>query len=418
MSAAVEHARRFLELGHIDRAETEARRALSENPGEWMAHIVLAMCLAAKKRPDAALEAARAGLAAAPDEWYAHYAHAWVLEQNQKHAEAIEAIERAVSLAPELADPRFFLSQLLYGIDRRKEAREVLDAGLELEPDSPWGQRLRAHYLNDQGKTAEAQEAIGEALAASPDDSAAHRTRGLLHLRRGERDQAIEALAEALRINPHDDMARQLMIEAIKARFVLYRWLLGFFLWMGTLSNKAALIAMIGPVVLRRVLSGISQKYPAAAFYLEPIIWASVGFALLTWIAQPLSNFVLLTHRLGRLLLSPDEKRAAGLVGSLTVAAHIFVALWIFGDRDLWLPSIIGAGSAAVILGAYYGVPIERRGWHTWIVAPVVAIALLGIGLSIASSLTRGLGFIACAGSFLAMIIYTWIVSIRAIRSR
>ena len=55
---------------------------------------------------------------------------------------------------------------------------------------------------------------------------------------------------EALRIAPENEYARHGLVEALKARHLVYRMMLAYFLWMARLSSKARWAVVIGALVL------------------------------------------------------------------------------------------------------------------------------------------------------------------------
>ena len=60
---------------------------------------------------------------------------------------------------------------------------------------------------------------------------------GVLH--QAQPKAALEHFREALRLDPNLQYAQAGIVEALKARNPIYRWMLGYFLWMGRLSDRA-----------------------------------------------------------------------------------------------------------------------------------------------------------------------------------
>ena len=90
------------------------------------------------------------------------------------------------------------------------------------------------------GRKDEAQQTLGSALANDPENALTHANQGWALLHRGDHAKALEHFREALRIDPELDWARAGIVEALKARHLIYRVMLRFFLWMGRQSQGRA----------------------------------------------------------------------------------------------------------------------------------------------------------------------------------
>ena len=79
----------------------------------------------------------------------------------------------------------------------------------------------------------------GSALANDPENALTHANQGWALLHRGDHAKALEHFREALRIDPELDWARAGIVEALKARHLIYRLMLRFFLWIGRQASVA-----------------------------------------------------------------------------------------------------------------------------------------------------------------------------------
>ena len=122
------------------------------------------------------------------------------------------------------------------------------------------------------------------------------------------------------------------MVEALKARNPIYRPVLRFFLWLGSLEGRSQAWLILGLFFGVRLLRQLARSYPATAPVLYPLIFLYAAFVLLTWIADPLFNLLLRLDRFGRLALSREQ----------IVASN-------------WLAGILGLGLAALAAGLTLG---------------------------------------------------------------
>jgi hypothetical protein len=140
-----------------------------------------------------------------------------------------------------------------------------------------------------------------------------------------------------LRLDPENDWARVGLVEALKARFFLYRLMLGFFLWMQRQSGRAQVAVLLGFVFVPRMLRGVARENPALAPWLIPLAVAVMVFAAMTWLADPLGNLLLFLHPLGRMSLKREERWQAMLVGACLLGALTCLAAAAIGARDALL---------------------------------------------------------------------------------
>ncbi len=129
--------------------------------------------------------------------------------------------------------------------------------------------------LVKQGKNIQAQESIRAALERAPENANAHANMGWSLSGTESTQKAMEHFREALRLEPEMEWARRGIVEAMKAHYFIYRWILNWFLW-------TAQIARTSPVWpghrclpgLHRAASCGSCQYPDLAPFINPLLIA------------------------------------------------------------------------------------------------------------------------------------------------
>jgi tetratricopeptide (TPR) repeat protein len=235
---------------------------------------------------------------------------------------------------------------------------------------------LRAIALVHLGRRDDAARTIDGALAASPEDAVTHANQGWTLLHQGDPKRAMTHFREALRLDPTSDWARAGIVEAMKARNPIYRWLLGFFLWMSRLSPGARWGIILGGWFGNRVLRGVAATNPSLAPFIWPITTVYILFVLMTWLAPPLFNAMLRLDRDGRHALSREQIITSNWILSLlTIAAGSFIGLLATGVGWLEILTVV-----ALLLA----IPVSTiwrcdEGWPRRAnVAIAVALALVG----------------------------------------
>ena len=359
---------------HAD-AERELRQALAMDPHDADAHAMLALCLAERKDfPQAQYEAdTAAGLA--PDDAFPHYARARVLSDRHRLDEAAAAVQQALDLDAGQGDYFALLAAVRFEQRRWHEALAAAEEGLKVDPDHAGCTNLRAMALVKLGRRNEAGAAIDEALARDPQNAVTHANQGWTLLHRGDPRKALEHFREALRLDPDLEWARAGIVEALKARHFVYRWVLMYFLWMARLSERAQWGILVGGYVGYRILVNVARNSPAVAPYVWPLVIAYIVFVLMSWLADPLFNLLLRLNRFGRLALSREQRVTSNWVALLLLGAAASGA-WALWRDDAW------SGAAAVACVCLM-IPTSsvlkcQPGWPRWtMLAVTIALALL-----------------------------------------
>ncbi len=350
----------LLEQSRPDLAEAEFRQELLESPSNPHAHAYLALCLAGREKLDEATEEARQAIAAAPDLAFAHHIHGAVLRDRNRFDEAASAAEEAIRLEPEEASYHGLLAQVRLDQRRWPSALESAERGLALDPEDTHCRNLRSVALMQLGRKDEARQAADGTLARKPEDSMSHTTRGWTLLDEGRAKEALEHFREALRLRPGNEWARQGIVEALKARHFVYRWMLRYFLWMGKLSRRAQWMIILGFPIGLNLLRGLAGDHPALVPLVTPISIAYTTFAILTWIANPVYTLLLRLSRFGRLALSPDQVAMSNCVGFCFLGAFASIGLWWYAGAEYGL---LGVVFFALMIPPVAGIYHCDRGW-------------------------------------------------------
>jgi tetratricopeptide (TPR) repeat protein len=269
----------------------------------------------------------------------------------------------------------------------------MLDAarqGLAIDPDDDACANFQAMALTKLGRQSDADATIERALERNPENAYTHANRGWTLLEQGDHPRALDHFREALRIDPTLDWARQGIVEALKARYFLYRVMLKFFFWMSRLSTGVQWGIIIGGLVGQRVLNNLAANNPPLRPFVWPILGAYFAFVLMTWLASPLFNLLLRLNRYGRLALSREQVATSNWVGSMLVAAFACVAgaLACFLAEQLLFAAGIGLLGLVFVLVT---LPLSTIfvcdvGWPRTI-AILMTVALAGLGVAPAALL-------------------------------
>ena len=315
----------LLSQGRPELAEKELRQALVSQPNDSNCHALLAICLLERKQYTDATDEAAQAIHLAPDNSFSHYVMAEVMYHRNRYEESRQAVDVAIGLDP--YDPDYFALAAAIDLEQKnwKAALKSAKQGLEVQPDHVRCINLRAMALTKLGRTDEAKHSIDVALLNAPEDSYTHANQGWTLLNQSKPTDAMNHFKEALRLDPNSEFARAGIVEAMKARNIIYRWLLQGFLLLSRYSGRVQLLIILGLLFGQRALVMLTDSFPILQPLTPFIIIAYIGLIWLSWCGTMLFNLVLRFDNFDRLVLSAKERMQSNIV-----AVYLLVAIgWL-----------------------------------------------------------------------------------------
>jgi tetratricopeptide (TPR) repeat protein len=424
--AHFERARLLIEQGRFDMAEQDLRLMLAEAPEFAFGHSLLALCLLERKAYQEATDEAQQGVHLAPDEGQSYYFLALVYARRNHLDEAERILEEAIALDPHNDGYFALFASVKFQKKDWHGALNAAEQGLAIDPVNVECLNIRAMAQVKLGRKVDAAETIQAALAKAPDDSGTHANLGWTLLESGDRKQALHHFREALRLDPQNDWARSGIVETLKARNIVYRLMLTYFLWMSKLSSGAQWGVIIGAWVAIQILKAVSRNNPEMTVWVQPLVWLYFAFVVLTWIADPLFNLMLRLSRDGRLALSREEIVASNWIGSFILLALIcFVFGLIYPDSGIIFAALV-CGLMVLPVSAVFKC---TEGWpRNWMTVYAIGMGLCGLTLVGADISQIALGdtqkeiaallgliwlpsfFVFIAGIFLTGFVANWLI--------
>jgi tetratricopeptide (TPR) repeat protein len=376
MNPHLQRAQLLIQQSRYEQAIKELQQALVTDPDEALAHAFMAVCLTEQNKLDEAFAAARRAAHLEPDSSYAHFVLGNVLAQQDKLKEAEAVAQEAIRLAAWDADNFALLARIKFRQKQWQAALEAAEQGLEVEAEHAGCQNLRALALSRLGRGDEATQALDAALEQDPENAVTHANRGWTQLQNGQRKMALDSFREALRLEPTLEWGRAGMIEALKARYLLYRLMLRYFFWMERLDSRTQWFIIIGLYVASRFSRSLSQSSPALAPVLVPVNYLYLVFVFLSWTARPLFNLLLRLNSFGRMLLDRRQIVGSNVLGLVLLGALLSLVMMVVWLNPNWFMVALVLVTMALPLGAYYSGDEEPSNIIRW-----GAFGLTGLGL-------------------------------------
>lgn len=381
MSTHLARAQMLIERSRYEQAIGELQRHLADDPNNPLVHAQLALCLSELKKHQEATEAAGRAVHLAPDLAFSHYVLAETYYARNRLPQALAAANESIRLDPEDADHWGLLARIHFASSRWRPALEAVEKGLEIDPENVACANLRAMCLVKLGRRGEAGATIDTALARDPENALSHANQGWTLLEQRRPQQAMEHFRESLRINPELEWARLGIVEAMKARHGVYRWLLMWFFWMSRLPPRAQFGVVIGGYFGVQYLRSLEKTHPDWSVWITPLCIVYCVFAVMTWIADPLFNLILRLNRFGRLALSREQVVASNWLGLSLTAALAMLAFALISDRGDAYFAAFACGMLCIPLSSIYrcrpGKPRLLMGVFTIALAAIAGLACL-----------------------------------------
>ncbi len=388
-------------------AEVEARQLLASDPADARGHALLALALTAQEKSHEAIAEAQQAVGLAPYFDYAYFVLSMVYYHADRNKEAMAAINEALRIDPEDADYYKMQGKIYLDMEDFEHTLESARKGLSIDPENVDCANLEAMALVHLGRQGEAGTVIETALRRDPENTTTHANMGWTALHAGRHPEALEHFREALRLNPNNEWARRGIVEAMKARSILYRPILSYFLWMERLPARTRWIMILGLWFLVRFLRGAAQADPSIAAISTPILVLYVGFVFISWISRPLFNLVLRLDKFGRQVLTKDETAAANWMGLSVFGGLTLLASTLF--LGWGIISLAGLGLLAMSIPIAGVFSANGRTGRRVLTAYTIGLAVLGLLGVVFGLMNSEIAAIFAALFVIGWAAYTWV---------
>jgi len=339
----LQRAEILIDQGKYEGAERILQDLVKEAPGNAMVlgyYSVVSLNLNKNKRAN---ELIKSAIKLAPTHDFFYYIEAQIALRFDKYDQAEKSLQTAIQLDPEEADYHAYYAFIKLDRKEYTVALENANHALSLDGENLMALNARARALNKLNDVEGAKQTIQDALQENPNNAYTHANFGWNLLEKGDKKKALTHFKEALKIDPNSDIARAGMVEALKAKYLLYRLFLKYTFWIGNLSQKYQWAVIIGFYVMTNFISSLARNNPALEPYLSPVIYSLAAIALSTWLIGPFSNLAFRLNKYGKHLLTKKERISSNFVGiSLLFSIVSFAGYFVVKQNYLLSAGIFG----------------------------------------------------------------------------
>lgn len=329
----LEQAEYLTEIERWNEAIPLLSKVLAQNPENFQANCLLALCHYSLKDYETALRFAEKAIAVAPDEEWGHRLRSVVLNAQGRKKEALQAAAEAVRVEPFEPFALQVLANAYLSNNKPRKAEEIARKMLEIAPESENSFFTLGNVYLEIGDNDGAEKCFREVLNINPNSADARNNLGvaLLNqkqkkfsslfeaskpapLQRNEESEIYQHFSDAVKLEPNNLIAAQNLRNQLDYFTAIYDFL--FFV-------PLALIAFFVSPKLTIFLCFIGLYYL---------------FSLLTGIRE---NHVFLTPELKKFFKSAFGKSLPGRIREFRAfAAEIF--------RKAWKPYVLAVSAALI----------------------------------------------------------------------
>ncbi len=301
--AVLEKAHLLMQQGRFKMAEQELRQSLALYRSNAATRAMLSSCLLRQKLIAEALHEAKEAIRLEPTNPDHYHILSQVYLEQERYAKAEKIILVSLSHQPANADYLYVLATIYFQQQQWEDALIVCETGLNLSAEHIDNLNLRARILNRMGRYEDANITFDMAFRGDPENPFTYANRGWAALEQQEYNLALDSFKTALSYNPELEFARTGLVEAIKARYILYRMSLQFNYLSNTKLQSIRVLLVAGLILC------VSHSIALLPFYLL--------FVLFIWFADVLFNAYLQLYPSTAQILSNTERNVSLLFGSM-----------------------------------------------------------------------------------------------------
>lgn len=408
----LERAQLLMTQGRTREAETILGGLLSGDPHDVQVLYLLARTKYELDENDEAMKLIDQAIGLAPGFAPLFHMKAMILAQQEKLKESEEYLAQAVEIDPSEAEYYALWANVLLWRKKFEEALDKANEALALEPDNVLALNTRSTAQLKLNQKEEAFDTIEGALKEDPDNAYTHANYGWGHLEKGDHNKALEHFSEALRKDPGMELAIAGMSEALKARYLVYRWFLKYAFWMGNLSGRYQWGVLIAFYLAFRGLKNLARTNDAWQPFIYPILGLMYIFAISTWVMRPLSNLFLRLNKYGRYTLDEEDIKSSNLVGISAGVMLLGLLGYLVAGEVAWIGLAFYGFSMMIPLGSVFS-PSRYSNGMILFTGGMAVVGALAVGIAfIYDNLFNGLSIIFLLG----ILAYQWIANLILIR--
>jgi len=329
--AALKKARLLMQQGRFKMAEQELRQTLGLYRSNAATRAMLSTCLLRQNLISEALHEAKSAIRMEPTNPNHYYVLSLIYLEQERYDKADRTIRMSLNHYAAHPDYLYVLGSIFFQQTEWEKALKICDMSLNIDAEHIDSLNLRARVLNRIGEHEASNQTFILAFRSDPENPVTHANKGWAALEQKQYGAAREHFEFALGFNPELEFARSGLVESLKTKYSLYRWMMHANYWANTCIDAIKIILITGLVL-------VASHIP----YLSPVY---LSVLLFMWFPDVIFNAYLQKDARTRQILSKRERLTSQVFGAIFMVGMLSLASFCITKQNiLFSIGVVGLG--------------------------------------------------------------------------
>jgi len=376
MSQYFSIAEYFFKQNRYEESLEQVKKGLNESPENSFLLAFQALCQLKIGLKSDAEKSVLEALSVDINNDFAHYIHANILIERSLFKKAEQKIRNAIDINPIHSEYYGVLALCLYNRHQKEdEIRSTAKTGLSFDPDNSVCRNVLAMIELRAGKKGLATGIMDIQLEKEPNNALSLSNQGWNYLHQGEYEKAEKYFRRALEQDGDNDWARTGLLQVLKTKIPLYKYILKFFLSLSRMSPSKRFGLVFGIYLVFALLTRSESSFGVFA---GALFVGYAGFIYLTWLWESLANVVLSKWDKSKEFVTPIEKRNSYILASgLLLTLGLSIGYWITGQMLLMMAAV---GCFLLSIPLTIVLHDENKNRRRWTLGLIGGLFLFGAG--------------------------------------
>lgn len=374
MNDRLSHAQLLIQQGRFKDAEKILRDLLAQFPDDSYVLSTYAQVCLELNEFDQALQLIESSISLNPEVDFQFYIKSRILLAKKDLDGSESSIQEAILLDPTYGDYYAFKGHLQLLRKNFDAGLDLSNRALSLDPKNEFALNVRSSALLKLGREEESYETIKEALNEDPNNSYTHANLGWNFLEKGKIDPAMKHFKESLKNDPTSAYARAGMVEALKSKYLIYRWFMRYSFWMSKQKGNRQWLVIIGFYLVMRLSNYMAKQENLKSFFI-PITAVLILIAFSSWLVNPITGLFIRFNSSAKHMLNEKEIRSSNFIAFSLLIAIVGVLFYLFFGKEGYL-SLVFFGVLMIIPLGFLNTPTIKKN-----ILPIYTILLTVIGI-------------------------------------
>ncbi len=360
--AALKKARLLMQQGRFKMAEQELRQTLGLYRSNAATRAMLSTCLLRQNLISEALHEAKSAIRMEPTNPNHYYVLSLIYLEQERYDKADRTIRMSLNHSAAHPDYLYVLGTIFFQQSEWEKALKICDMSLNIDAEHIDSLNLRARVLNRIGEYEASNHTFMLAFRSDPENPVTHANKGWAALEQKQFEAARDHFEFALGFNPELEFARSGLVESLKTKYSLYRWMMHANYWVNTCVDAIKIILVTGLVLVASHMPQLSPIY--------------LSVLLFMWFPDVIFNVYLQKDERMRMVLSKRECLTSRVFGTIFLGGMLSLLSYCITKENI-LFSI-----GIVSLGMLFPLVSTLRTWTDYYarrIAFTVISGLLGV---------------------------------------